>query len=200
MADIRFDATHEFVGEWTRIKTGVHAPLRTSVEFKRVARFLPFVFIVEQSRSQWTFRLAGTALYDLYCGELTGKPLSRMWGGGFGRLPEAMAEASCQVRPVLVHSLAIAQDEVASVETVLLPLRTRADFADADRFIGLQTFAPGETWWAGGRSISDMRSVTVSMVGDADALAEERRRGREVPAMVAGMRRPALGVMAGVRR
>nr|WP_250807235.1 PAS domain-containing protein [Neorhizobium tomejilense] len=198
MADIRFEATREFVRRWTDIKHGVHAPLRSAVDPRRIAAFLPRVFMVSAIEGQWAFSLAGTEFYDLYGGELTGAPMSRMWGeNGYRVLRASLQDAAHSCRPLLVHSLATTQDDEAFAETVMLPLRSHADFAEVDRFIGLQTFGRGDTWWAGSRAVTGMYSVSASLITDEEAAWDMHRRGRETP-VLAGIRgRPSMVVYQG---
>ncbi len=200
MAEIRFESTREIIGYWEAAKTDVYAPVRSDIRPDGMAKLLPRVFIVGEEKLKWIFRLAGTELYGVYGAELTGRPLSYMWGGENVRVTASLRRAGGISRPLLVHSMSSGAEGEVFTETVMLPMRSSRDFADVDRFLGLQSFSRPKPWWLGNMPVTGARIVAMDVVQDLENAGAAEKRGRETPVIsLSGVVKPRLRVIEGGR-
>lgn len=68
---------------WSERADGRPMPTRDDLSPRDIPRLLPCVSLIdiEQDTSRYRVRLAGTRLYDAYCGEITGKYVDELdWG------------------------------------------------------------------------------------------------------------------------
>ena len=72
--------TQDLFGYWMRIRADRAVPLRRDIDPGDIRRVLPHLFILErQDRWTYKFRLAGTALCELYGTELRGHNMLALW-------------------------------------------------------------------------------------------------------------------------
>ncbi|MCV9964685.1 PAS domain-containing protein [Pararhizobium sp. BT-229] len=183
MAEIRSDGTREMIRHWASISPGPHAPLRSDVSPRAIASLLPRVFIIANDDGVWRFRLAGTEFYLLYGRELTGLSFASVWGGDHELVRRGLDDAASACLPLVVSSDAWSLEGAAAAETVLLPLRSSPEYADVDRFIGLQSFPGQRPWWLASRPFLQAAVESVALVGERERALLSEARGRNVPAL-----------------
>jgi hypothetical protein len=177
----RFEETHELHARWQALRDGRHAPLRRSLAPAAIKGLLPRVFILGFVDRDWRFRLAGTELYPVHGRELTGLPFSDMWHGQHRSFRDAVTECACWARPLLVRSTARAGERAVEMETLLLPFRRDPDFADADTFVGVQTWSRTDSrWWTGAPVDAVWGVHTESAAHDAPVAGEKKVFARRV--------------------
>lgn len=198
MSEFRFDATRGIVRHWAAAKRGVHIPLRSDFDPMGVAALLPRVFIVgSDDAGEWTFRLAGSEMYGLYGMELTGHPLSRIWGCEYTRMRASLAEAAACGRPLIIQSTSSSAEGAVFTETVVMPMRSSSEHAEADRLIGLQSFSSPRPWWLASRAITGYEVHSLDIVEDAEARKAEVKRGIETPPLEYHANRARFTVVTG---
>jgi len=76
-------AHEELFGYWSRLRRGSRLPRRADIDPEGFKRLLPTVSLidVEAQPRDYRLRLAGTGLYGVYGGEITGKRLKDIYNG-----------------------------------------------------------------------------------------------------------------------
>jgi hypothetical protein len=98
----------EIYDYWCRCAGGRTMPTREDINPRDIPRLLPFVSLIEIERrpTRYRIRLAGTRLYDVYNGEITGKYVDELdwgakrdyWISSYRRVVEAALPAQGIVR------------------------------------------------------------------------------------------------------
>ena len=132
-------ATEELFAYWASRRESGRLPGRASIHPSHFKRHLPTISLIDVRRDspqRYRLRLAGTGLYSVYGGEITGKPLEEVY-------PEAVAgywrsELDKVVegkRPAVgVHNLSWRGAAHMSIMWLRLPLAS--DGADVDMILG----------------------------------------------------------------
>ena len=145
-------AHEELYAYWSSLRAGAPLPIRRRLDPGDMKRLLPTVSLTEVVPGEprdYRIRLAGTALYNVYGGEITGRRLSEVyntaaadyWRSELGRVVE-------QARPgVGVHNLAWRGASHLSIVWIRLPLSVGGSDVDMilgyDAVVGLGAIASG---------------------------------------------------------
>ncbi len=132
-------AHEELFAYWARLRAGPTLPSRRKLEPAAIKRLLPTVSLVEVVRGEaldYRMRLAGTALYNVYGGEITGRRLAEVyntaaadyWRDELGRVVKNRKPGAG------VHNLAWKGSSHLSLIWIRLPLATRG--AEVDMILG----------------------------------------------------------------
>jgi hypothetical protein len=131
-------AHEELFAYWAARRRGANLPARRDLHPADIKRLLPTLSLIEVARAPLEFRirLAGTALYDVYGREITGRGLAEVYNSAAAdywraELQKVVAEA----RPAVgVHSLAWRGASHLSLLWLRLPLA--ANGTDVDMILG----------------------------------------------------------------
>lgn len=78
-------AHHELLAYWTGLRENGRLPGRASIDPQQMKRLLPTVCLIDvrrrEDRREYRLRLAGTGLYRVFGGEITGKRLEEVYPG-----------------------------------------------------------------------------------------------------------------------
>lgn len=145
-------AHEELFTYWTSLRDGARLPARRDLDPAGMKRLLPTVSLIDVARRDpmdFRVRLAGTGLYGVYGGEITGKSLSDIYSSGAaeywrGELGKVIAER----RPTVgVHNLAWRGASHLSILWLRLPLAANGSEVDMilgyDAVVGLGHMASG---------------------------------------------------------
>jgi hypothetical protein len=145
-------AHEELFAYWARLRSGPALPGRRSLDPAPIKRLLPTVSLVEVVRGEaldYRMRLAGTALYNVYGGEITGRRLAEVyntaaadyWRAELGAVVEARRPA------VGVHNLGWRGASHLSLVWIRLPLASDGFNVDMilgyDAVVGLSQMSSG---------------------------------------------------------
>ena len=131
-------AHEELFAYWASLRQGARLPARLDIDPGGIKRLLPGVSLIDVRRDpmDYRLRLAGTGLYSVYGGEITGRTLAEVYNSAAadywrGELGKVVADR----RPgVGVHSLAWRGAAHLSVLWLRLPLA--ANGSDVDMILG----------------------------------------------------------------
>ena len=133
-------AHHELLAYWTSRKAPGRLPGRASIHPQDFKRLLPTVSLIDvrrrEGRRDYRLRLAGTGLYRVYGGEITGKALEEVYPGeicaAWRRELDAVVEGR---RPAVgVHSFA--WRGASHLSTMWLRLPLASDGNEVDMILG----------------------------------------------------------------
>ena len=144
-------AHEELFGYWAARRSGARLPSRGDIDPGGLKRLLPTISLIEVDgeAQQYRMRLAGTGLYDVYGGEITGRRLSEVynsaaadyWRGELGRLVKDRRPAAG------VHNLAWRGASHLSIVWLRLPLASDGETVDMilgyDAVVGLGSVISG---------------------------------------------------------
>lgn len=72
-------AHEELFAYWTRLRQGGRLPTRRDIRPADLKRLLPTITLTEAVEGDYRIRLAGTGLYNVYGGEITGRRLDEIY-------------------------------------------------------------------------------------------------------------------------
>jgi hypothetical protein len=129
-------AHQEMFAYWASLKRGAGLPGRGDIHPSGFTRHLPTVSLLEVLGGDFRLRLAGTGLYGVYGGEITGRRLSEVYDPAATEywreeLGKVVAERRAAVG---VHSLAWRGASHLSILWLRLPLASNG--ADVDMILG----------------------------------------------------------------
>jgi hypothetical protein len=132
-------AHEELFAYWASLKEGPRLPGRRHLDPGGMKRLLPTVSLIEVARQDpmdFRVRLAGTGLYGVYGGEITGKSLGDIYNTGaaeYWRLE--LGRVIAERRPTVgVHNLAWRGASHLSILWLRLPLA--ANGSEVDMILG----------------------------------------------------------------
>ncbi len=132
-------AHEELFAYWTSLKEGARLPGRRDLDPGGMKRLLPTVSLIEVAQREpmdFRMRLAGTGLYGVYGGEITGKSLSDIYNtaaADYWRVE--LAKVISGRRPCVgVHNLAWRGASHLSILWLRLPLAS--DGREVDMILG----------------------------------------------------------------
>jgi hypothetical protein len=132
-------AHEELFAYWASLKDGARLPGRRHIDPGGMKRLLPTVSLIEVPRSDpmdFRVRLAGTGLYGVYGGEITGKSLSDIYNtaaADYWRME--LRKVIAERRPTVgVHNLAWRGASHLSILWLRLPLA--ADDGEVEMILG----------------------------------------------------------------
>jgi hypothetical protein len=139
---------------WEIMRAENAAPSRDSLDLGLIRQLIPYLFIGEylpQAR-MYRWRLAGTGICDLYCGELTGKDMLAGWDTFEHDIIARFLSGTVETRQpsVLRFRLTTDRDQVIGAELMALPI-VAADGRTIHLFGGLFPFR--EIWSLGYSSL-----------------------------------------------
>ena len=145
-------AHEELFAYWASLKDGARLPGRRHLDPGGMKRLLPTVSLIEVARNDpmdFRVRLAGTGLYGVYGGEITGKRLIEVYNSAAAdywrvELGKVVAER----RPAVgAHSLAWRGASHLSILWLRLPLASDGDAVDMilglDAVVGMSQMQSG---------------------------------------------------------
>jgi hypothetical protein len=144
-------AHEELYAYWASLRAGARLPGRRDIHPGLLKRHLPQVSLIEVAAEPrcYRMRLAGTGLYDVYGGEITGRRLGEVyntaaadyWRDELGRLVKERRPAAG------VHNLAWRGASHLSIAWLRLPLASDGETVDMilgyDAVLGLSPVATG---------------------------------------------------------
>lgn len=160
------NGTQQLFDYWNELRGNNTAPARVDISPAAISGILPSTFILEQEPSgNFTFRLAGTALCNLFGGELKGLPFCQLLDQDERNLARRLLEAThSESIGALMQLNAIADgDRAVTLEVLILPLSD-----GQPRLLG-SIHALEMPYWAGAEPIT---SVTVSDIRVFDSDVE----------------------------
>jgi hypothetical protein len=145
-------AHEELFAYWTSLRSGARLPGRRDLDPAGMKRLLPTVSLIEVARRDpmdFRVRLAGTGLYGVYGGEITGKSLADIYSTGaadYWRME--LGKVIAERRPTVgVHNLAWRGASHLSILWLRLPLAANGSEVDMilgyDAVVGLGQMASG---------------------------------------------------------
>ena len=142
----------ELFAYWARLRAGPALPGRRNLDPAPIKRLLPTVSLVEVVRGEaldYRMRLAGTALYNVYGGEITGRRLGEVYNTAAADYWRAELGAVVEARrpSVGVHNLAWRGASHLSLVWIRLPLASDGFNVDMilgyDAVVGLSQMSSG---------------------------------------------------------
>ena len=132
-------AHEELFAYWSSLKDGGALPARRHVDPKGLKRHLPTVSLIEVAKGEtldYRIRLAGTALYNVYGREITGRRLADVYNTAAADYWRTeLAKVVRDRRPAVgIHNLAWRGASHLSIVWIRLPLA--GDGADVDMILG----------------------------------------------------------------
>jgi len=131
-------AHEELFAYWAARRRGASLPARRDLHPADIKRLLPTLSLIEVARAPLEFRirLAGTALYDVYGREITGRGLAEVYNSAAADYWRAeLGKVVAEARPAVgVHSLAWRGASHLSLLWLRLPLA--ANGTDVDMILG----------------------------------------------------------------
>ncbi|PZM10779.1 PAS domain-containing protein [Rhizobium tubonense] len=133
-------ASIEILNYWDRIRGQFDAPLRAQIDPASVRHILPHLFILEEMPSGTSrFRLAGTAICNLFGRELRERSFASLWAGDQSDDPVRIA------RSVMAHAVPALMNATGytvsgrqlAVELAMMPIRSSSE--TCDRLLGCLT-------------------------------------------------------------
>jgi len=132
-------AHEELFAYWASLRQGARLPARRDLDPGGMKRLLPTVSLIDVTRRdplEFRVRLAGTGLYGVYGGEITGKALGDIYASGaadYWRVE--LAKVISGRRPCVgVHNLAWRGASHLSILWLRLPLASNG--AEVDMILG----------------------------------------------------------------
>jgi hypothetical protein len=172
---------------WTDLRGERIAPRRFDIEPGRIAALLPHIFILEaRTGGDYGYRLAGTALCELFGLELRGASFLAGWSlADTLALERALAAVTAHGSVARVTAVGYARgDRRIDLDGVLLPLVHGP--ATIDRVLGClaPTVAPD---WLGSEPLAGIALATLHVVASADGTARGAAVAPRRPAMLAAV-------------
>jgi hypothetical protein len=132
-------AHEELFAYWTSLREGSRLPARCDLDPAGMKRLLPTVSLIDVARRDpmdFRIRLAGTGLYGVYGGEITGKSLSDIYNTSAADYWRTeLGKVISERRPTVgVHNLAWRGASHLSILWLRLPLATNG--TDVDMILG----------------------------------------------------------------
>jgi hypothetical protein len=119
-------AHEELFGYWASLRRGARLPSRRDLDPGAITRLLPTVSLIDvlPERRDFRVRLAGTALYDVYGGEITGRRFSEIYNSAAADYwRRELARVAGEGRPAAgAHNLAWRGAPHLSILWLRLPL------------------------------------------------------------------------------
>lgn len=133
-------AHEELFAYWNSLRRGLGLPARRDVDPGRLKRHLPTVSLVdvvhEGGTPDFNFRLAGTALYNVYGREVTGRHINEVYGSSVDYWRTELTKVVEERRPMVgVHNLAWRGQPHLSMIWLRMPLAP-TPYADVDMILG----------------------------------------------------------------
>jgi hypothetical protein len=169
--------TRDLFDYWDALRGERAAPDRADVDPGAIRSCLPHTFMLTNDPERGhPFRIAGTALYDMFGADLTGRPFAEVWAD------DARAAVSDLVRTVAQEPEGVvagvsgqnAEGDVADLEMILLPLAS-GDIGTG-RILGALAASPAP-YWFGTRPLRSLRLGNLRYTGarGADRLVSAQR-------------------------
>lgn len=164
---MKHPASRELHAYWDELRGKRPAPERAEIEPRAIRQILSEAFILALDRAaDYPFRLAGTRVCALFCGELKGQPFLSLWNetsrSAIRDLFSILIDES--VGTVAGVSTATAQGEALDFELLLLPLSaTRPSLARAIGVLAPLSVPP----WIGVNPIGSLRLGSYRHIGAA---------------------------------
>lgn len=140
---------------WEAMRAERSAPSRSELDLGKIRTLIPSLFIAEFATTarEFRWRLAGTAICELYCRELTGTDLLKGWDGFETDIISRYLNATMTKRQpsVLRFRLQTDRDQIIGAELMAFPLLA-VDGVTTHIFGGLFPFR--ETWSLGYSAIT----------------------------------------------
>ena len=132
-------AHEELFAYWTSLRDGPRLPSRCDLDPAGMKRLLPTVSLIDVARRDpmdFRIRLAGTGLYGVYGGEITGKSLSDIYSTSAADYWRAeLGKVIAERKPTVgVHNLAWRGASHLSILWLRLPLA--ANGSEVDMILG----------------------------------------------------------------
>ena len=129
-------AHEELLAYWTSLKAGRGLPSRADLNPVQIKRHLPLISLIDVAHGDYRLRLAGTGLFSVYGGEITGRALDEgyapdlltYWQAELAKIVEAAKPA------VGLHDLAWRGQPDLSLLWLRLPLSSNGK--DVDMILG----------------------------------------------------------------
>ena len=133
-------AHHELLAYWTARKSPGRLPTRESIDPRDLKRLLPTVSLIDvrrrDGRCDYRLRLAGTGLYRVYGGEITGKALEDVYPGEVCDTWRRELDAVVDGRKPAVGVHSFAWRGAAHLSTMWLRLPLASNGTDVDMILG----------------------------------------------------------------
>ncbi len=145
-------AHEELFAYWTSLRDGARLPARCDLDPAGMKRLLPTVSLIDVARRDpmdFRIRLAGTGLYGVYGGEITGKSLADIYSTSAADYWRAeLGKVIAERRPTVgVHNLAWRGASHLSILWLRLPLAANGSEVDMilgyDAVVGMAQMATG---------------------------------------------------------
>ena len=177
---------------WNEVRGDRIAPRRLEIEPARIATILPETFVLERGDGgAFTFRLAGTRLFEAFGREFRGADFLAGWRDSdrvtLGRQLNAVCGQGAAL-VIAIEATTVAGDKCAEFEAVLLPLLHTAD--TVDRLLGVISpiAAPA---WLGHERLDQKRLVGHELIwpeGRPHTVAEKMREQTPLKSALSGAR------------
>lgn len=132
-------AHEELFAYWNSLRRGLGLPARRDVDPGHLKRHLPTVSLVDVVRGEspdYRFRLAGTALYNVYGREVTGRGMAEVYGSSVDYWRTELTKVVEERRPMVgVHNLGWRGAPHLSLIWLRMPLAP-SPYADVDMILG----------------------------------------------------------------
>jgi hypothetical protein len=132
-------AHEELFAYWNSLRRGLGLPARRDVDPGHLKRHLPMVSLVDVAHGEtpeYKFRLAGTALYNVYGREVTGRRVVDVYGSSADYWRTELTKVVEERRPVVgVHNLAWRGQPHLSLIWLRMPLAP-SPYAEVDMILG----------------------------------------------------------------
>lgn len=133
-------AHHELLAYWTARKEPGRLPARASIDPRDLKRLLPTVSLIDVTRwggrRNYRLRLAGTGLYRVYGGEITGKSLEDVYPGEVCEAWRRELDSVVEGRKPVVGVHSFAWRGAAHLSTMWLRLPLASDGGEVDMILG----------------------------------------------------------------
>jgi len=130
-------AHEELFGYWARLRRPGRLPARVDLDPMRIKRLLPTVSLTQVLREgDYRMRLAGTGLYGVYGGEITGKRLSDIYEPDAALYWRAELDQVVESRRPRAGCHSLAWRGAAHMNIIWLRLPMSTDGADVDLILG----------------------------------------------------------------
>jgi len=145
-------AHEELYAYWSSLKGGASLPIRRRLDPSVIKRLLPMISLIDVIPGEpmdYRIRLAGTGLYNVYGGEITGRQLGEVYNTAAGDYWRSeLRRVVMDARPrVGIHNLGWRGAAHLSLVWIRLPLSRGGSDVDTilgyDTVIGLKAIASG---------------------------------------------------------
>lgn len=133
-------AHHELLAYWTARKEAGRLPGRAAIDPRDLKRLLPTVSLIDvrrrDGRRDYRLRLAGTGLYRVYGGEITGKALEEVYPGEVCAEWRRELDSVVEARKPAVGVHSFAWRGASHLSTMWLRLPLASDGNEVDMILG----------------------------------------------------------------